>query len=128
MSNNRYVILNCPMYFYGNCYGHTGNCDCSDCTDCVMKQIVEKCKKEITAYRNTLLPNDGTNTLHFGRQSLAYDILKLLDIQEVEQMSNLGRFGDILGIILLPFIAIFMIAISPVLLILIIWKYKSADS
>ena len=43
-------------------------------------------------------------------------------------MSNLGRFGDISGIILLPFIAVFMIAISPLLLILIIWKYKSADS
>ena len=35
---------------------------------------------------------------------------------------------NILGIILLPFIAIGMMIISPVLLILIIWKYKSADS
>lgn len=35
---------------------------------------------------------------------------------------------NILGIILLPFIAVGMIAISPVLLILMIWKYKSADS
>jgi hypothetical protein len=49
-----------------------------------MKQIVEKCKKEITVYRNTILPNDGTNTLHFGRQSFAYEVLQLLDIQEVE--------------------------------------------
>ncbi|MBR6099394.1 hypothetical protein IKP85_06575 [bacterium] len=53
-------------------------------TDCILKQIVEKCKDEIRVYRNTLLPNDGTNTLHFGRQSFAYDILKLLDIEECE--------------------------------------------
>ena len=42
-------------------------------------------------------------------------------------MNNLGIFGDALGMLILPFIAIFMIAISPVLLILIIWKYRSAD-
>jgi hypothetical protein len=38
-------------------------------------------------------------------------------------MSNLGRFGDILGIILLPFIAIFVIAISPLLMMLILVQY-----
>jgi hypothetical protein len=43
-------------------------------------------------------------------------------------MSKLGRFGDILGIILLPFIAIGMIAISPVLLILMIWKYRKGEN
>jgi len=79
-----YVIQNCPMFFHHNCYGHTNHYNCQDCTNCAMKQIVEKCKKEIEVYRNTLLPNDGTNTLHFGRQSFAYDILQLLDIQEVK--------------------------------------------
>ena len=48
-----------------------------------LEQIVEKCKKEIRVYRNTLLPNDGTNTLHFGRQLFAYDILQMLDIEEI---------------------------------------------
>ena len=78
---SKYIIKNCPAIQQGTCekYGM-----CQDCTDCVMKQIVEMCKKEIKVYRNTLLPNDGTNTLHFGRQSFAYDILQLLDIQEVE--------------------------------------------
>lgn len=89
-----YIIKNCPCYnnerFIGGflddkatfCtyYGKK----CQGCTDCVLKQIAEKCKKEITTYRNTLLPDDGTNTLHFGRQSFAYDILQLLDIQEIE--------------------------------------------
>lgn len=81
---NKYIIKNCPTLM-GNrlCYGKVTR-QCADCNDCVMKQIVEKCKKEIKVYRNTLLPNDGTNTLHFGRQSFAYDILQLLDIQEVK--------------------------------------------
>ena len=43
-------------------------------------------------------------------------------------MSNLGRFGDILGIILLPFIAVFMIAISPLLLILMILNYRKGEN
>lgn len=85
-----YVIRNCPsilrMTKVCDAYETTRDLPqlCKDCTDCVLKQIVEKCKKEIRVYRDTLLPNDGTNTLHFGRQSFAYDILKLLDIQEVE--------------------------------------------
>ena len=92
MSKN-YVITNCPVAFntrvdgtYCNDVEITNgkNIHCQYITDCVLKQIVEKCKKEITVYRNTLLPNDGTNTLHFGRQSFAYDILQFIDIQEVE--------------------------------------------
>lgn len=83
---NKYIIKNCPAY---DCSIAEWNCLGSDATECkngncILKQIVEKCKKEIKVYRNTILPNDGTNTLHFGRQSFAYDILKLLDIQEIE--------------------------------------------
>ena len=85
---SKYIIKNCPaIYSDEYCKENTyedGSIHCQDCTDCIMKQIVEKCKKEIRVYRNTLLPNDGTNTLHFGRQSFAYDILQLLDIREVE--------------------------------------------
>lgn len=81
--SDKYTINNCELICNGECpNSKTGSCQ--DCTDCLLKQIVEKCKKEIKVYRNTLLPNDGTNTLHFGRQSFAYDILQLLDIQEVE--------------------------------------------
>lgn len=81
---SKYIIKNCECILpSGTCFVKSP-IQCQDCTDCVMKQIVEKCKKEITAYRNTLLPNDGTNTLHFGMQSFAYDILQLLDIEEVE--------------------------------------------
>lgn len=85
--SDKYTIKNCPCRMErheDDCFGHTGYYNCCACTDCVLKQIAEKCRKEIRVYRKTVLPNDGINTLHFGRQSFAYDILRLLDIQEVE--------------------------------------------
>ena len=90
--SDKYVIKNCPNLSHAIMADGTERhfqCGleidkyCQDCTDCVMKQIVDKCKKEIRVYRDTLLPNDGTNTLHFGRQSFAYDILQMLDIEEI---------------------------------------------
>ena len=85
---SKYIIKNCPTLRGWVCneqfIKQDKMVDCKDCTDCLLKQIVERCKKEIKVYRNTLLPNDGTNTLHFGRQSFAHDILQLLDIEEVE--------------------------------------------
>ena len=90
---SKYIIKNCPCVKHSDEIELDNGCMstqddklffCENNTDYIMKQIVEKCKKEIKIYRNTLLPNDGTNTLHFGRQSFAYDILQLLDIEEVE--------------------------------------------
>ena len=82
---SKYIIKNCDA-IHKHPVGHW-NCangiECQKREDCLLKQIVEKCKKEIKVYRNTLLPNDGTNTLHFGRQSFAYDILQMLDIEEI---------------------------------------------
>ena len=80
---SKYIIKNCEQIYSSDNFCWRKNVFCQDCTDCVIKQIVEKCKKEIRVYRNTLLPNDGTNTLHFGRQSFAYDILQMLDIEEI---------------------------------------------
>lgn len=68
MSNNRYVILNCPTLM-GNrlCYSKEIR-QCADCTDCVVKQIVDYC-----------LDNEK-----YGDEYYTNPILKLLDIQEVE--------------------------------------------
>lgn len=61
-----YVIRNCPAY--GECYFVD---ECQDCTDCIMKQIVELCKEELKGqYSDTW--------------SLVQKISKLLDIGEVE--------------------------------------------
>lgn len=87
---SKYIIKNCKSFISNDIcelYSQKGvhlssYIYCKD-KNCLLKQIVEKCKKEIRVYRNTLLPNDGTNTLHFGRQSFAYDILQMLDIEEI---------------------------------------------
>ena len=71
--NDKYIIKNC------DCILSSGRCNvkslvfCQDCTDCVMKQIVEKCK----LFQNNYLVNDGV-------QLLTTNILNSLDIQEVE--------------------------------------------
>ena len=66
---NKYVIKNCPT-LTGNrlCYGKTIK-QCTDCTDCIMKQIVKEC----------------TDSLRFScERILAEKLLGLLDIQEVK--------------------------------------------
>lgn len=82
MNDKKIIIRNCPMYFHGNCYGHTGSCDCQNCTDCVLKQIVEKCKviKCPCEYKGA----DCWECTESGARRFADKILKLLDIQEVE--------------------------------------------
>ena len=76
MNDKKIIIRNCPMYFHGNCYGHTGSCDCQNCTDCVMKQIVELCKH----YKK--YSDCGRDCPSFG--SFLNKLLDKLDIQEVE--------------------------------------------
>ena len=49
---------------------------CQDCTDCVMKQIVELCKKELNSLEEYV---DVRNI----ECVILQNILKLLDIQEV---------------------------------------------
>lgn len=50
MSKHRYTIKNCPALRGWVCnelfIKQDIMIDCKDCTDCVMKQIVELCKKE----------------------------------------------------------------------------------
>ena len=76
--NNKYVIRNCPALYHIE--GMTNECldtdyQCQDCTDCVMKNIVELCGKY--------------QVIDAGYQKvainyLASEILKLLDIEECE--------------------------------------------
>lgn len=88
----KYVIKNCPVCEFSDweeCTGylaegyicndiHTEIVECKDRTDCVLKQIVEKCKR-------TLSINKGSdNEFTLGKITFAEFILKDLDIQEVE--------------------------------------------
>ena len=79
MTSNRYVVLNCPscrqyqvgIYTCDDFY----DCDlqrCQDCTDCVIKQVIEECKWE-------------TNIDVNDRGDLAERILSSFDIEEINK-------------------------------------------
>lgn len=53
----KYIIKNCLSYENGVCDNQ--DMFCQDCTDCVMKQIVKKCKKK---FRSKLLSDRKRNT------------------------------------------------------------------
>ena len=73
----RYIIKNCEQIHSSDNFCWSRNVFCQDCTDCVMKQIVELCK-ETCRKRCT---NDCLGT----KKHCGYgQILKLLNIQEVE--------------------------------------------
>jgi hypothetical protein len=84
---SKYIIKNCPCFneghpmldYYGECLSLTDDTQvCQDCTDCVMKQIVELCKQ--TCRKRCTNDCLGTKK-HCGYKQ----ILKLLDIQEDNQ-------------------------------------------
>ena len=78
MSNNRYIILNCPaLSFSLGFYCDEYQKRCHDCTNCVMKQIVELCK-ETCRKRCTNYCLGKKKYCGYGQ------ILQKLDIQEVE--------------------------------------------
>lgn len=95
--SDKYIIRNCPCYnnerFIGGflddkatfCtyYGKK----CQGCTDCVMKQIVEKCKnyKESCKIEGNCLDERLCSTCFLGgANELGEWILDDLDIEEVE--------------------------------------------
>ena len=78
--SDKYIIKNCNVifkngdfYFCQSSENLAKNVYCQDCTDCILKQIVEKCK----LFQNNYLVNDGV-------QLLTTNILNSLDIEEVE--------------------------------------------
>ena len=86
--SDKYIIRNCPAcYDYEGKYGCEDNHDeqgrdtyCECITDCVMKQIVDKCRKTVKIFS----AESGTQPYAGGRCTEAEGILELLDIQEVE--------------------------------------------
>ena len=74
---SKYIIKNCPTLM-GNrpCYSKEIR-QCADCTDCVMKQIVELCKENL----NSLETYIDVRSLECA---VLQNILQLLDIQEIE--------------------------------------------
>jgi len=87
--SDKYIIRNCPCFVEGIAIKgneqKTQTCNnhkvreltlCQDCTDCVLKQIVELCKHAYLAERHLIHKSSTFN--------LANGILQKLDIQKVE--------------------------------------------
>ena len=72
MTSNRYVVLNCPALM-GNrlCYSKEIR-QCADCTDCVIKQVIDMCRDEMRFDRKSEL-------------ALATDINSFFDIEEINK-------------------------------------------
>ena len=83
---SKYIIKNCPCYDCGYCTSRlVKERGCINCTDCVMKQITELCKKVKLTYGQLDKPLTAIQcTALFSRATLADEILQLLDIQGVE--------------------------------------------
>lgn len=84
---SKYIIKNCPARL-----SKSGLCIeapekkaylCQDCTDCIMKQIVDKCNKIIFLNGN-IDYKEGFSNLAVSENFVARQILHLLNIQEVE--------------------------------------------
>lgn len=67
----KYIIKNCFAYSVcGICISQEAECLCKDCTDCLLKRIVELCDE----YKNNYCINNGVHLL-IG------EILNLLEIE-----------------------------------------------
>lgn len=83
MTSNRYVVLNCPTLM-GNrlCYSKVIR-QCADCTDCVMKQVIQECRKSIKCFESNEIACPVCSDA--AGAELAQDILQLFDIEEIRE-------------------------------------------
>ena len=87
--SDKYIIKNCPAILrvseVCNSYekAFDNHCLCQDCTDCLLKRIVKRCRKE-QEYHKEWQKETGFNYAATGLR-LANEILQLLDIQECEE-------------------------------------------
>ena len=72
MNEYRYIIKNCEQIHSSDNFCWSKNILCQDCTDCVIKQVIEECKWE-------------TNIDVNDRGDLAERILSYFDIEEINK-------------------------------------------
>lgn len=76
-----YIVKSCPAFIpqaYEHCCSLDGNYKCEYCTDCVIKQVIEVCKREaVTNYPKREKEFITVN----GYQA----ILNIFDIEEVKE-------------------------------------------
>ena len=85
---NKYIVKNCPaIYEFFNYYcKKDGEGLCQDCTDCVIKQVIEKCKDSKLSYSNLEILRTACETSEtYGKAVMAEQILQLFDIEEITE-------------------------------------------
>lgn len=83
---SKYIIKNCPCYFNkpeADCWADQLSW-CQNCTDCVLKQIVELCRKIVFLNSGTDFTDVDMYKHAVGENFVARQVLQLLNIQEVE--------------------------------------------
>ncbi len=79
---SKYIARNCPCLGFQIGYYCFDRADyCKNCNDCLIKQVIEKCKKE-----DYFVPKYPYSQYQEGvlNSTLANDILQLFKIEEVE--------------------------------------------
>ena len=89
MTDKKYIVKNCPNLsesYYAD--GHISHNECSleiddkqcaDCTDCLIRQVIDKCRK--STYKITL---PLTKQTRVKTKQTAQQILQLFEIEECE--------------------------------------------
>lgn len=83
---SKYIVKNCPSYsngYIGCTASRVSSCFCESCNDCLIKQVIEKCKNKKEWFSK--LP-DGVafDLTTFLGGNLQDEILQLFVIEECE--------------------------------------------
>lgn len=99
----KYKVSNCPSFvlmrtatsgtYFDMCGNAKGHIKCADCTDCIIKQVIEECDKIIIYTQNAEIDvilersgiTDAEKSELYGQCKMARKILNLFDIEEVRE-------------------------------------------
>lgn len=90
-----YIVKNCPCIKHfdeveldNRCMSTQDNklFFCENNTDCVIKQVIEKCKDAVSNYSNLEILRTACETSEaYGKANIAEQILQLFDIEEINK-------------------------------------------
>ena len=95
---SKYIVKNCPAYINMPLGRHDKVCRlqditmhsdtelyryCKNCTDCLIKQVIDDCKESIKHYENEGWKSDDC-LKWCGEASMSFKLLQLFEIEECE--------------------------------------------
>ena len=84
----KYIVKNCPgqPIIWNDNWCNKEQQFCQNCTDCVIKQVIEKCKSAVSNYSNLEILRTACETSEaYGKANIAEQILQLFDIEEINK-------------------------------------------